>query len=314
MQARLIGLDWGTSSLRAYRFGAGGRVLETRERPLGIMQVPSGGFDQALDEACGDWRRDEPGLPLIACGMIGSAQGWHEVPYCLAPASAGDLAQRMLAVSLQGGGALHIVPGVLQQGALPNVMRGEETQVLGLLQAFANSADRQPPLIGLPGTHSKWVRADEGCIRHFDTFMTGELYAAACAHTILGRTQQRPDSFQAHAFDRGVAVATSAEGRLGVLATLFSARTLGLTGALAPTEQPDYLSGLMIGHEIAALAGAVGKSGAPLPGIVLIGSAPLCQRYQRALHACGFAHVQVAEQATERGLWLLATTAGLVQP
>lgn len=307
MQARLIGLDWGTSSLRAYRFGDNGQVLETRELALGIMQVAQQRFDQALDEACADWRAADAGVPLIACGMIGSAQGWREVPYCPAPAGAAEVASSVLKVPLGDGQALHIIPGVLQSGRLPNVMRGEETQVFGLL----DSLQAEPLLIGLPGTHSKWVRSEEGCIRHFDTFMTGEVYAAVCAHTILARTQQRPDSFRAEAFDRGVAVALSSDGALGPLATLFSARTLSLTGALAPTDQPDYISGLMIGHEVATLTGTF-EGGRAAPRIVLIGNGPLCQRYERALNAAGVAGVHTATQATERGLWLLAVAAGLI--
>jgi 2-dehydro-3-deoxygalactonokinase len=325
MKARLIGLDWGTSSLRAYRFGEGGTVVDTRELAQGVMQVQGNGFDQALTEACGDWRAAEPDVPMIACGMIGSAQGWREVPYCSAPASAESLARGLLAVSVEGSGQLHIVPGVLQNGALPNVMRGEETQVFGLLETLQPSQPHPslphpqegtalPVLIGLPGTHSKWVRVDAGRIQHFDTFMTGELYAAACTHTILARTQRPSDSFQAEAFDRGVKVAMSDAGQLGVLATLFSARTLGLTGALAPTEQADYLSGLMIGHEVAALANANPDLSLPGARVVLIGNPGLCQRYRRALAACGLAHVHIAENATERGLWRIALAAGLVQP
>lgn len=148
----------------------------------------------------------------------------------------------------------------------------------------------------------------EGCITHFDTFMTGELFAVLSKHSILGRTQQPCEHFQAEAFDRGVHVALSTDGERGVLSTLFSARTLGLTGALAPDQQPDYLSGLLIGHELAGLPGSAKHT-----PIVLVGAA-LCARYQRALALCGFAHVSLAQEATERGLWQLAVAAGLTQP
>ncbi len=306
MQARLIGLDWGTSSLRAYRIGDNGEVLEARELPLGIMQVADQRFEQALDSACGDWSTSQPDVPLIACGMVGSAQGWREAPYCPAPATQQDIARHLVTVPLANGNRLQIIPGVLQNGRLPNVMRGEETQVFGVLDTLAPV---DPVLIGLPGTHSKWVRGEEGCIRHFDTFMTGELYAAACAHTILGRTQQPSEQFQAAAFDRGLDVALSSEGALGPLATVFSTRTLGLTGALRADEQPDYLSGLMIGHEVAALSAIRAPS-----SIVLVGNGALCQRYQRALERAGVSRIETAHQATERGLWLLALAAGLVHP
>src|SRR5262249_49070945 len=108
--------------------------------------------------------------------------------------------------------------------------------------------------IGLPGTHAKWVRVRDRRIVQFRTFMTGEVFAALCEHTILGRTMRRAATPDLAAFDRGVAVARSGEARAGILSTMFSTRTLGLVGALAPEAQADYLSGLLIGHEIAALA------------------------------------------------------------
>jgi 2-dehydro-3-deoxygalactonokinase len=205
------------------------------------------------------------------------------------------------------------VPGVIQRSRLPNVMRGEETQVLGVLHNLAGEAGADL-LIGLPGSHSKWVEVADGCIVHFDTFMTGEIFAVLSEHSILGRTQQRGGSFDGDAFDRGVQVALSTEGEIGPLSTLFSARSLGLTGELSATAQADYLSGLLIGHELSALACVQRRrrNSVHLPSIILIGNAQLCSRYSRALDACGFSRVTLAEQATERGLWQLALAAGLV--
>ncbi|MFJ5258623.1 2-dehydro-3-deoxygalactonokinase [Pseudomonas sp. NPDC088414] len=324
MQAQLIALDWGTTSLRAYKLAAGGVVLEQRALSSGIMQLPktprvinggecADGFELAFEDACGDWLDAQPDLPVIACGMVGSAQGWREAAYCETPANVANLGNSLQTVVSLGGTRVHIVPGVIQRSRLPNVMRGEETQVLGVLQNLPVDAGGDL-LIGLPGSHSKWVEVLEGCITHFDTFMTGEVFAVLSEHSILGRTQQQGVAFDGVAFDRGVQVALSADGELGVLSTLFSARTLGLTGELAPTAQADYLSGLMIGHELVALAAAQRRrrNSAHLPSIILIGNAQLCARYGRALDACGFARVTLAEQATERGLWQLALAAGLL--
>jgi 2-dehydro-3-deoxygalactonokinase len=323
MQAQLIALDWGTTSLRAYRLGENGRVLEQRSLSAGIMQLPStarrvagqlcsDGFELAFDEACGDWLDAQPSLPVIACGMVGSAQGWREAVYQQTPASVAALSSALVTVRSVRGVNVHIVPGVLQRSELPNVMRGEETQVLGVLSALPAEEKARPLLIGLPGSHSKWVRAVDGRIVHFDTFMTGEVYAALSSHTILGRTMQRSDAFDIVAFDRGVAVAQSPEGAAGPLSTIFSCRTLGLTGALAGTAQPDYLSGLLIGHEIVALTQLLRQHETDLPSVILIGSGPLLERYQRALDANGFPQVTLAEQATERGLWQVAVQAGLI--
>ncbi|QBR33238.1 MULTISPECIES: 2-dehydro-3-deoxygalactonokinase [Pseudomonas] len=324
MQAQLIALDWGTTSLRAYKLAAGGVVLEQRALSSGIMQLPktprvihgdecADGFELAFEEACGDWLEAQPDLPVIACGMVGSAQGWREAAYCETPANVANLGNSLQTLVSLRGTRVHIVPGVIQRSRLPNVMRGEETQVLGVLQNLPAEAGGDL-LIGLPGSHSKWVEVVEGRITHFDTFMTGEVFAVLSEHSILGRTQQQGAAFDGLAFDRGVQVALSADGELGVLSTLFSARTLGLTGELAPTAQADYLSGLMIGHELVALAAAQRhrRNSAHLPSIILIGNAQLCARYGRALNACGFARVTLAEQATERGLWQLALAAGLL--
>ena len=324
MQAQLIALDWGTTSLRAYKLAAGGVVLEQRALSSGIMQLPktprvihggecADGFELAFEEACGDWLEAQPDLPVIACGMVGSAQGWREAAYCETPANVANLGNSLQTLVSLRGTRVHIVPGVIQRSRLPNVMRGEETQVLGVLQNLPAEAGGDL-LIGLPGSHSKWVEVVEGRITHFDTFMTGEVFAVLSEHSILGRTQQQGAAFDGVAFDRGVQVALSADGELGVLSTLFSARTLGLTGELAPTAQADYLSGLMIGHELVALAAAQRRrrNSAHLPSIILIGNAQLCARYGRALDACGFARVTLAEHATERGLWQLALAAGLL--
>ncbi|WP_433588397.1 2-dehydro-3-deoxygalactonokinase [Pseudomonas koreensis] len=324
MQAQLIALDWGTTSLRAYKLAAGAMVLEQRALSSGIMQLPktsrvinggecADGFELAFEDACGDWLDAQPDLPVIACGMVGSAQGWREAAYCETPANVAHLGNSLQTLVSLRGKRVHIVPGVIQRSRLPNVMRGEETQVLGVLQNLPVDAG-DDLLIGLPGSHSKWVDVVDGCITHFDTFMTGEVFAVLSEHSILGRTQQQGATFDGQAFDRGVQVALSADGELGVLSTLFSARTLGLTGELAPTAQADYLSGLMIGHELAALATVQRRrrNNTNLPSIILIGNAQLCARYSRALDACGFAQVTLAEQATERGLWQLALAAGLL--
>ena len=326
MLAQLIALDWGTTSLRAYKLAEGGQVLEQRSLSSGIMQLPKAprviagrectdGFELAFDQACGDWLDEQPGLPVIACGMVGSAQGWCEAAYRDTPANVATLGTALQTVRSLRGVDVHIVPGVIQRSRLPNVMRGEETQVLGVLQTLSNEAGADL-LIGLPGSHSKWVEVADGCIVHFDTFMTGEVFAVLSEHSILGRTQQRGGSFDDEAFDRGVQVALSADGETGVLSTMFSARSLGLTGALSATAQPDYLSGLLIGHELSALARVLRhrRNSVHLPSIVLIGNAQLCTRYRRALDACGFARVALVEQATERGLWQLALAAGLITP
>lgn len=324
-ETRLIALDWGTSSLRAYRLGADGQRLELRVLPWGIMQLPdagneeNAGFEAAFEQACGDWLKAAPATPVIAAGMVGSRQGWREAPYLEVPLAVAQIGGSLTSLHNRHGQLIHIVPGLMENSQLPNVMRGEETQVVGVLSLNPQHDKVADILIGLPGTHSKWVQIrqtetqKEVC--HFDTFMTGEVYAALCGHTILGRGMTVVDGSGGSAqqdFERGLRVAQTPAGQAGVLSTIFSTRTLGLTGALDGSGQREYLSGLLIGHEIAALHGML-QSQQRLPTqVLLVGEAGLCARYVQALRCYGFGKIEVAQQATERGLWQLALSAGLL--
>lgn len=315
----LFALDWGTSSLRAYALGADGQVLATRRSEHGVMNLPAGpdiatpaeAFEAALQALCGPWLKDHPDTPLIACGMVGSAQGWREAPYRPVPARVADLAQSVTVIARPTGQPLHVVPGLLQAGELPSVMRGEETQIAGVLQSLADEG-RTPArlLIGLPGTHTKWAWVEDGAVVHFETFMTGEFYAALSQHTILGRTMVASAPHDEPAFNRGLSVARSPLGALGVLSTAFSVRTLGLTGQLSGSAQPDYLSGLLIGHEVAALAPAL-QDGTP---VVLCGEPLLSARYAAALEAQGEPAPEIRPGVTPRGLWRIAQASSLAAP
>ena len=318
MASALLALDWGTSSLRAYLLTAGSddqaQVGETRNAPWGIMSLPSGGYPAALSQLCGDWLEGHPDIPLLASGMVGSAQGWVEAPYVPCPAGAAQLAAGLASVPLhqvpgQASRSLLIVPGVLQAGELPNVMRGEETQVIGAVGLTGGGEER---LMVLPGTHSKWVVVRESTIQRFSTFMTGELYAALRAHTILGRlmsAEAKADASE-RAFRRGLDVALQG-GTGGLPATLFSVRTLGLTRQLNPEELPDYLSGLLIGAELAGALDAFGAGVRARP-LILIGDARLCTRYQDALAYAGFGSSRTLAGATEAGLWQIGRAAKLI--
>lgn len=328
----LIGLDWGTTSLRAFLYAPSGEVLERRHSSHGITRLPaegSAGFAQALADIAQDWLIAYPQAPLITCGMVGSAQGWKEAPYVQVPADPAQLTQRgaqvavdaeisQLSESQQAAlrhRTLHILPGLIERSefpGLPNVMRGEETQIFG---ALLDNAAPEHLVVVLPGTHSKWVQVEKQKITHFDTYMTGEVFAALRAHTILGRTMEPTDSFHQSAFERGLQVASSASGQRGVLSTIFSTRTLGLEKQLQPAEQADYLSGLLIGHEVQATLHTLLKDKQEgQPPFWLIGDRHLCERYTLAMQSYGISNYQILEQATEQGLWHLAIAQGLIQP
>ena len=304
-EARLIALDWGTSSLRAYRLGTDGSVLQTRQQPWGILHLPEGGFPAALQRIAGDWMAAAPGVPLLAAGMVGSAQGWAPAPYVDTPADAAALAAGLRPIDTGLGRRLHLVPGVRLPGERPDVMRGEETQIVGALATLPALAARSRLL--LPGTHSKWVEVEAGRITALRTYMTGELYAVLKEHSILGRPAREAGALaDDSSFDRGVAAVRGAQP---LAALLFSTRTLVLDGRLPAAPSLDYLSGLLIGDELRCAL----RDGDDAVPLALIGEAALGARYRRALAAFGRSDVAGIEQAAPAGLWALAEVAGLVR-
>jgi 2-dehydro-3-deoxygalactonokinase len=307
MVPKLIALDWGTTALRAFLMGDGGAVLAQLAAPKGIMHVPEGGFLAVYAEITADWRKAAPDLPALASGMIGSAQGWRQAPYCQGPTGLTTLAAGLITVPTGAGPDLHIVPGIAMATPRPEVMRGEETQIFGALSLHpALQAHAQ---LVMPGTHCKWVSIQDGGIAGFQTYMTGEVFAALQAHTILGRPAREagaPTATADAAFAGGVKTARDSTG--GIAPLLFSARTLVLNGSLPAADSVEYLSGLLIGDELrCALQGAV-------PHLALIGEPALCERYRRALAVFGITDASLITGATETGLWQIACHAGLVTP
>jgi 2-dehydro-3-deoxygalactonokinase len=301
--AALIAIDWGTTSARAYRLDARGRVVDKRSAPLGVQKIAADGFPAALDALLGD--AVDADVPLIACGMVGSRQGWIETPYVQCPA---DLAAVAAALTPVPGRRLAIVPGLVchDSDRVPDVMRGEETQILGTLDNRRRAASR---FVVLPGTHSKWVRVGRGGIEAFATFMTGELYALLHDHSILGRmvAAGRPD---ATAFARGVRASLGHAAALPH--DLFSVRTLALTGALAPEGVADYLSGLLLGAEVAAARRWAARDAVGEGVVTLVGDTALCARYRRALALAGIKATAGPPEAAARGLWRIARHAGML--
>ncbi|WP_266172051.1 2-dehydro-3-deoxygalactonokinase [Dyella subtropica] len=296
----LIGLDWGTSSLRAMLMDGGGNVLEVRSRPWGVRQLPDGGFAGALQTITASW----PDVPRIASGMVGSRNGWREVPYVDLPAGQGDLAQALDRGA--DGNSLAIVSG-LRNPRGPDVMRGEETQIIGLI---AEHRDAHNATVVLPGTHSKWVTVRDGLIVDFRTMMTGELYGLLRQHSILcAGVANDAGPFDSQAFIDGVRSARDS-GAAGAFSRLFAARALMLDGALSANAVPDYLSGLLIGEEFRAMRADAGTAGhAPL---WLIGDAALCARYRLAAGEFEASLAPPVDDSAAAGLWCLAKAGGLV--
>jgi len=203
-RAALIGIDWGTTSFRAYRIDADGGVLETRSAPAGILKVADGDFEAVLEREVGSWLAAAPALPVVISGMITSRQGWLEVPYCACPAGSAELAEALREHVTRAGRRLRFVPGLSLIGSdrVPDVIRGEETQIIGELGLAGDDGLGRQAIV-LPGTHSKWVFAEEGRIVWFATFMTGEVFAVLKEHSILGRLMEGNEQDEA-AFARGL--------------------------------------------------------------------------------------------------------------
>jgi 2-dehydro-3-deoxygalactonokinase len=297
----LIALDWGTTSLRAWLVAGDGAVLDQLARPLGILAVEGGDFAGAFAATAGAWRRGNPRLPALASGMIGSRQGWREAPYVACPASADAIARGLVTLDAGDGGTLAIVPGLsCEAHGVPDVMRGEETQILGALDVTVGRA-----LFVLPGTHSKWALVEDGRVMRFASFMTGEVFAVLSRHSILGRLMEG-EAIDAEAFARGLAAGMRTGTPGSLLHRVFAARTLGLFAREAPTALRGYLSGLLIGAEVAeGLAWSGG--GAP----TIIGEPALAALYARALTLAGVAAQIGPVDAALRGLRRIALAAGM---
>ena len=287
----MIGLDWGTTSLRAYRLDQAGAVLEKRESKAGILSVKPGGFPDELRNIGGDWLEAGETLVVIA-GMAGSKQGWAEAPYLPCPASVAEVARATLPVPFPAA-RVRLVPGLKARDAngVPEVMRGEETQILGVLDHLP----QQEATLCLPGSHSKWVRVRAGQILDFSTHMTGEVFAALSAHTILARSLDHGAAHHPGAFARGLDRARQGGG---LLHQLFGLRSLSLFDAMPQMEAASYLSGLLIGHEVAAALEA-----GVAPPVYLVGAKALTLRYAAALAAFGIPSVTLEEDAAARGLF-----------
>jgi 2-dehydro-3-deoxygalactonokinase len=272
-------VDWGTSSFRLWLIGKGGEVLAQSRSTEGMGTLIPEQFGPILETHLAKLKAPA-NLPVVVCGMAGARQGWMEARYCDLPASLARLAPS--AVSVPGlPREVRIIPGLAQRDpAAPDVMRGEETQLLGAFDGLRENA-----VACMPGTHSKWVRIEDGMVRHFQTFMTGELYAAIRHHTILhhggSESGEMPDGA---VFADAVRKALDAPQSL--TSHLFAIRAGELLGFNKPHSADEAISGLLIGSEIAAAKAARG-----VENVHLIASGATAARYGEALRLAGIGHV-----------------------
>ena len=238
MARGLIGIDWGTTHRRAYLLGMQGQLVAEYSDDQGLL-ASQGRFAQSLATVLARWPH---GLPVLMSGMVGAASGWQEAPYLDAATPLTTLTQRLMPLrAAPAGRACAIVPGYRWRGpeGEVDVMRGEETQLLGALALGHGDG-----WYVLPGTHSKWVKVEQGAVSVLRTYMTGELFGLLGQHgTLAGMV----DATATHppAFRDGLNAAAK-----GVLSqTLFGCRARVVTGDMPAAHARSYLSGLLIGAE-----------------------------------------------------------------
>jgi 2-dehydro-3-deoxygalactonokinase len=297
MQAEWVAVDWGTSNLRAWGIGPDGATVFARQSDRGMGRLTQADYPATLADLVGANVKDgNGGTDVVICGMAGARQGWLEAPYLDAPADLGGLAFGAVSPEMPDRRLRpRILPGICQKtSGAEDVMRGEETQLLGLSALKPGFAG----LVVMPGTHSKWVRLDGSRVERFSTAMTGELYEVLRQHSVLRHSltgdldgAERDDGYTA-----GLTLGIEAPERL--TATLFKVRAGSLLSGRGPAWSAGFLSGLLIGAEIGGQRDWLDDTEIPL-----IGGTNLC-----SLYAQGFAMVGArtaiidAAEATLAGL------------
>ncbi|WP_299369346.1 2-dehydro-3-deoxygalactonokinase [uncultured Tateyamaria sp.] len=278
-----IAVDWGTTQLRAWLMGRDGVVLDRRQSGRGMGGLDRDGFQPALLALIGDVLP----APVLACGMVGSRQGWQEAPYATTPCTPPGAAEAVQVPDTDLN--VRILPGV-KQDRPADVMRGEETQIAGYLATYPQFDG----VICLPGTHTKWVHVSAGEIVSFRTAMTGEMFSLLSTQSVLRHSVG--GGWDKASFDAGVDQALSRPEALA--ASLFSLRAEGLLAGLNPDAARARLSGLLIGAELAAMRPYwLGQQ------VAMIGAEALSRAYITALEAQGVpTHMAGVEEMTLAGL------------
>lgn len=270
MSESYIAVDWGSTHLRAWLYRSG-QCVDSLQLPYGVSRLVEQTAREVFDKYIEPWRKSGD-VPVMMAGMIGSDAGWQPVPYLACPVSLHELSAQLYEVAPQ----VWIVPGLK---TARNVMRGEETQLLGAMRLAPASC------YVLPGTHSKCVRVVNGAVSNFSTAMTGELHHLLMNHSLIGKglPEQRDDSvaFQA-GLQRGL------DSPL-LVNKLFEARATRVLGELPPESTSDWLSGLLIGAEVAAME--------RVENVTLVGGEALCRRYRQAFAKAGIAADEIAGDA-----------------
>ncbi len=289
-----VAVDWGTSNLRAWGIDASGEAVFARSSPEGMGKLGRDDYPGVLQALLSELGAGP--AEILVCGMAGARQGWLEAPYLDAPADLAQLAGSAVSPAVPGTEfSVRILPGVcLRDPGAEDVMRGEETQLLGLSAMLPGFSG----LVVMPGTHSKWALLDGTQLTRFSSAMTGEIFEVLKTHSVLRHSLQGelegPD--RDAGFDAGLETGLEQPARL--TATLFKVRAGSLLSGKSAPWCAGYLSGLLIGAEIGGQRDWIGSAEVPL-----VGGTSLCQLYALAFDRLGArTRIVDATDATLAGL------------
>ena len=314
--AELICVDWGSTNFRAFLLDADGDVLDSVSAEQGMLKLRKDEFEPFLLRNIDAWIKRQP-LPVLMAGMVGSQQGWYEADYVVCPAELAGLCSKLSMVPNQRGLKIALIPGMSAAGisGQPDVMRGEEVQIFGMLSMLQSQGELdQHAVVCLPGTHTKWASVDHSNkgvlqVTNFSTQMTGEIHSVLLNHSILGRVRDSSctsNEIDFDSFDQGVSCSQKAGG---VLHQIFSARSRVLAKQLDAANVNSYLSGVLVGSEVEQMLNAL----ADVTTVYLVGSDSLCELYQRAIR-----HYQVnvvtvnGNKSSYKGMLAIAQQANLL--
>lgn len=289
-----VAVDWGTSSFRLWLIGEDDSVLGERRSGEGMTSAAQAGFAKVLQSHLTALSAPD-NLPVIVCGMAGARQGWVEAGYIDTPTSLAAILAGAVSVPGQARD-VRILPGLAQRAKdVPDVMRGEETQLLGAIPADAKGEQ----IVCMPGTHSKWVRVVNGQVTGFSTFMTGELFDVITKHSILSHAVTAAAELPADGATFETAIKAAFEKPALATNLLFTARAGQLLHGLTAAGAQALISGTLIGAEIAGALSSSGQGAA----ITLVASGRLQALYEEAFRTLSLTYTTVdADAAVRRGL------------
>lgn len=287
-----VAVDWGTSSFRLWLMDDQGGVLAERRSGEGMTTAATSGFGSVLSSHLQAVQAGEK-LPVVICGMAGARQGWVEAGYIDVPAKLSAVLSGAVRVPAEERD-IRILPGIAQRSAdMPDVMRGEETQLLG------SASGARSRLVCMPGTHSKWVGVEENVVTSFSSFMTGEVFDALSKHTILKHAMADAESFDG-SHPAFIVAVKNARARPAMFTNLiFTCRSGQLLHGLDQTSAAARLSGILIGTEIAGGLSIAGEQAS----VQLVASGKLQALYEAAFEALDLTYETVdADLAVRQGL------------